>query len=459
MQLKIGIEVHGYIFVDAKLFCNCRIDAEASPNTTICPVCTSQPGSKPMLPNKDALDRIIAIAQFLGCSLNSRLLFQRKHYSWPDLPSGYQRTISGTYSSPVGVNGNFLGIGIEEVHLEEDPARWDPETGFVDYNRSGYPLVEIVTKPDFTSAEQVREWLKRLITTLGYIRAVNPDSGIKCDVNISISPDFSRVEVKNVNSLKSIVSAINYEAKRQEKLVSSGRRVELETRAWVEQLQETVFMRKKELAMDYMFIPEPDLPAIHVSERYAASIRKALPEKPHEKMERYIGKLRIDRADAEILSSEILLADLFERVAAKVNPVLAARWLRRELLRVLNYNKKELQDLEFDESHIIQLLRLVEQGRITDEVGKKILEKLADKPFDVEAYVKDEGLLVLSDVSELERLCDEAVNSNRKAVSDYMKGEEKALNFIVGQVIARTKGRADPRKVREIILSRVALHK
>ncbi len=456
-KLKIGLEVHGYLNVEnrKKLFCDCAIDPEAAPNTNICPVCTSQPGSKPMLPNMEALDKIIAIAQMLGCSLNKRLLFQRKHYSWPDLPSGYQRTISGSYSFPVGVKGSFLGIGIADVHLEEDPAKWDPDNGFVDYNRSGFPLAEIVTEPDFISADDVRDWLKRLMTTLSYIRAVDNDAGIKSDVNVSISPEFRRVEVKNVNSFRSIVAAINYEAKRQEAVVASGKKVSRETRAWSEELQETVFMRQKEESMDYMFIPEPDLPVMHISDSHASSISKGLPEKPHKKLERYVSKLKIDRTDAEILSSEILLAELFEKVAEKVSPVLAARWLRRELLRVLHYNKKELGEVELESRHVVQLLRLVEKKKVTDETAKRLLEKLVEKPFDVDACVKKEGLAVLADDAELGKLCDDAIKSNPKAVSDYKKGGEKALNFLVGQVVGRTKGRADAKVVRQIVLEKL----
>ncbi len=454
-EVKVGLEVHGYLNARRKLFCLCKIEKDAEPNTNICPVCTAQPGSKPMLPSKEALDRIIAIGLMLDCRINSRLLFQRKHYSWPDLPAGYQRTISGSYSFPVGVEGSFLGIGIADVHLEEDPARWEPETGFVDYNRSGYPLAEIVTKPDFTSSEQVREWVKRLVTTLSYIKAVDPGMGIKCDVNISIPPAFLRVEVKNVNSIKSIAAAIEHEAARQERIVKQGKAVGHETRAWNEQLQETVFMRRKEQAMDYMYIPEPDLPVIDVSEDYRKSIAKTLPERPHEKKERYVKKLGVDATDADVLSSEFLLAELFEKVAAKIAPVLAARWLRRELLRVLHYNKKELFELELEARHIIALLRLVESRKISEEVGRRLLEQLAEKPFEVEEYVKKEGLAIITGSADLEKICSEVLAANEKAVQDYLKGEEKALNFLLGQVMAKTKGRADARKVRELIISRI----
>ena len=452
-KLKIGLEVHGYINVEnkAKLFCNCEIDAGAQPNTTICPVCTGQPGSKPMLPNSEAIDKIIAIAAMLDCRINGRLVFQRKHYDWPDMQTGYQRTMSGSYAVPVGQEGNFLGVGIEEVHLEEDPARWDPETGQVDYNRSGYPLVEIVTKPDLKTAEEARVWLRKLTTTLSYIKAINQDLGIKADVNVSVAPAFDRVEIKNVNSFRSIVRAIEYEAARQQMEVREGREVARETRAWKDTDGMSVFMRQKETSVDYLFIPDPDLPAVKVT---ASEVRKAaekLPEKPAAKVERYVKNWKIDHVDAEVLSSEILLAELFEKAAAAVNPILAAKWLRRELLRVLNYSKKGLEEVNVDEMHIIQLLKLVEGRKVTDETARSILEKLAEKPFDVEEYVKKNNLFAVGETDVLEKYCGEAIIENPAAVADYKSGKEKALNFMVGAVMQKSKGKATPQRVAEIL--------
>ncbi|MBI2133216.1 Asp-tRNA(Asn)/Glu-tRNA(Gln) amidotransferase subunit GatB [Candidatus Woesearchaeota archaeon] len=454
-KLKVGLEVHGYLNSGFKLFCNCRVDANAPPNTTICPVCTSQPGSKPMLPYRGALDKIVAIALMLGCRLNRRLLFQRKHYSWPDLPAGYQRTISGSYSFPVGVDGSFLGIGICDVHLEEDPARWDPETGFVDYNRSGYPLVEIVTNPEFVSSAQVRDWLKKLLTTLSYIKAITPDAGIKCDVNVSVGPEFKRVEIKNVNSLKAIVSAIDYESRVQLKAIGLGKQVLQETKAWDDRLQETVFMRAKEAAMDYMFIPEPDLPVITITEAYSKQIESSLPEKPHDKLERYVNDLGVERSDAEVISSDILLAGLFEKVCRNISPVFASRWFRKELLRVMNYLKKDVDELGFDESHITQLLALLVSRKISDETGRSLIEKLAEGPFDVDKFVKEENLEIISAEEDIGKLCDEVIRMSPQAVNDYRMGESRSLNFLVGQVVARTRGRADARIVREIILKKL----
>ncbi|MCP3682987.1 MAG: Asp-tRNA(Asn)/Glu-tRNA(Gln) amidotransferase subunit GatB [bacterium] len=448
-EIKCGLEIHGYLQMDSKrkLFCDCKIDTNGAPNTNICPICTGQPGNKPMPPNKDALKKIIAVAAMLDCKINKRLLFQRKHYTWPDLPNGYQKTMSGSYSVPVGEKGKFLGIGITDVHLEEDPAKWDPETGTVDYNRSGFPLVEIVTEPDFRSSDEVRGWLKKLMTMLSYIDAVDPDAGVKSDVNVSIAPKFDRVEVKNVNSFKSIVKTIEHEIARQQR----SDKVNMETRAWNEATGQTVFMRSKEQAMDYMFIPDPDLPVVNVDETEIKAISSKLPEKPHEKAGRYVKEWKVDKTDAAVISSDLTLAEIFEKAAKEIDPVLASRWLRKDLMRVLNYNKKELHDVEMNEKHLIQLLKLVESKKITDTVAQKILEKLIEKPFDVNEYVKKEGLAAVSDKSSLEKFCKEAIAENEGAVEDYKAGNEKALNFIVGSVMRKTRGAATPKEVNDIL--------
>lgn len=449
VQARIGLEIHVYVNVEKskqKLFCTCKIDTNAKPNTNICPRCTGQPGSKPMLPNKEAVEKILAIAQMLDCSINHNLLFQRKHYSWPDLPNGYQRTMSGSYAVPVGEKGTFLNIGITEVHLEEDPARWDPETGTVDYNRCGFPLVEIVTEPDFTEPSQVRDWLKSLVTTLGYIHAIDKDAGIKADVNVSIAPKFQRVEIKNVNSMKSIVKAIEYEVERQQK-----EKVQQETRAWNDATGKTLFMRSKEKAMDYMFIPDPDLPTVQVTDAWIQEVAKRLPEKPHEKVKRYTKEHRLEKTDATVLASDIRLADLYEKVSREIDPLLAAKWLRRELLRVVNYANIDLEQLKFDATHLIELLRMVEKKEITDTTAKELLEQLMEKPFSPRAYVQKQGLQAVADTGALETFCKQAIKENPQAVADYKAGEEKALNFLVGSVMKQSRGKATPQEVKDIL--------
>ena len=266
MALKIGLEIHGYLTTKEKLFCNCKNahkEKEVSPNTLICPICTGQPGSKPMLPNQEAIKKLIQIALMLNCKVNhspeKKIIWWRKHYSWPDLPKGYQNTISGTYATPIGEKGNFLGIRITEVHLEEDPAAWNPDTGEVDYNRSGAPLVEIVTEPDFKSSDEVEKWLKEMILTMSYLKALDSDAGIKADVNISLYGE--RIEIKNMNSIEQIKKAIEYESERQKK----EKPINKETRQWNSEKQITVKMREKESHADYRFIKEPDLPIINIT--------------------------------------------------------------------------------------------------------------------------------------------------------------------------------------------------
>jgi aspartyl-tRNA(Asn)/glutamyl-tRNA(Gln) amidotransferase subunit B len=448
-NIKIGLEVHGYIDVEQKLFCNCKINHNADPNTTICPKCTGQPGTKPMATNKDAVEKAIKIALMLNCKVNNRLLFQRKHYSWPDMTTGFQKTMSGSYAVPVGEHGNFRGIRIEECHLEEDPARWDPETGKVDYNRSGYPLIEIVTKPDFESPEQVKEWLKALVTTLSYIQAIHKQAGIKSDVNVSIKPKYERVEIKNVNSISSIIDSAEFEIERQKKEVAAGNRIPQQTRTWSDATNETLFMRSKETAQDYMFIPDPDLPAIIVTEKDIDILRNTLPESPDTKKQRLIS-LGIPEEDATVLSNEFVLVDLFEKISKEIDPALTAKWLRREVVRVANYNKQELENLLIDEKHLIQLLKLVEDGNITENVAQKLLEKLMADPFDVNEYVEKEGLKTQSDSGELEKLCNEVIAEQPDAVNDYKGGNEKSLHFLIGQVMRKTRGTANPDVVRKV---------
>jgi len=456
-KIKIGLEIHGYLNVDnkKKLFCNCNIEHNAEPNTNICPVCTAQPGSKPMIPNDDAVKKIISIGLMLGCKINERLLFQRKHYSWSDLPSGYQRTMSGSFASPVGVDGEFLGIGIEEVHLEEDPARWDPVTGNVDYNRSGFPLVEIVTKPDFKSADKVETWIKTLLTTLSYIRAVDKKAGIKSDVNVSIGPKFIRTEVKNVNSITAIVRSIKHEIIRQQKeeemhKKGKGKGNFQQTRAWDSETKETRFMRSKETAQDYMFIPDPDLPVIHISKEQVIELKAKIPQKPSEKLKKYLS-LGIDEVDAKTISSEIVLAELFEEVCKKVDPVFASKWFRRDVVAAINELGIDYDELDFNTNNLIDWFDILNEKKASPVTLKELLPKVISENLNIKKYISEQGLEAVSDESELTDFCKEAIKNKFKAVNDYLGGNQKALNAVVGYVMAKTKGKAAPDKVNKII--------
>lgn len=346
---------------------------------------------------------------------------------------------------PVGEQGHFLGIGIRECHLEEDPARWDPVTGCVDYNRSGYPLIEIVTEPDFTDASQVREWLRKLMTTLSYVKAAERGMGIKCDVNVSIAPAFMRVEVKNVNSFTSIIATIEHEIVRQQREPVR----EQHTRAWSEAEQATKFMRSKEQALDYMFIPDPDLPVVEVTEKMLAAIREELPEKPEQKLKKLL-KAGVEQTTAEVIATDLPLSELFEQLSRSVKPALAGNWIRKELLRVMNDRDAPFDELGLREEHITELLELLEAGSVTEQVGRELLRKLLEKPFSPKQLVKKEGLEAIGGAAELERLCKETLAKNPGPAADYRAGKEEALNFLVGQVMKATKGKAKAQEVKGI---------
>src|SRR3989344_2259038 len=446
-NIKIGLEIHGYLLTNEKLFCRCKAEhglKHSKPNTNICPICTAQPGSKPMLPNKQAVEKTIQIALTLGCKINEKLIWQRKHYDWPDLPKGFQNTISGTYAIPVGEKGKFSEIRIKECHIEEDPAAWNPETGEIDYNRSGIPLIEIVTEPDLKDSEQGVEWLKQLITTLNYIKVIDKNLGLKTDVNVSVN-NLARIEVKNLNSLRNIKTAIEYEIQRQIK----EKPIKQETRAFDETKGITVKMRTKEQAEDYRFISEPDLPVLKIEKSRIKKIKSALPETPQEKLKKLIKKHKIPKKHAEILTKKLDIVEFFERVIEKVHPKIAIPWVTIELLSVLNYNKKELEEIEIDVNHFIELLKLVEKRIITELKAKEILRKFIPKSFSPKQHAEDH--FIISSKKELEEIIEKIIIENPKAVLDFKSGKQEALNFLIGQIMKSSDKRADYKAVREII--------
>jgi aspartyl-tRNA(Asn)/glutamyl-tRNA(Gln) amidotransferase subunit B len=449
---KIGLEIHGYIETKEKLFCECKNFHDMkliSPNINICPICTGQPGSKPMLPNKSAIDKIIQIGLMLNCKPNilpKNLVFQRKHYSWPDMPHGYQKTISGAYSIPVAENGKFLGIKIREVHLEEDPAAWNPETGNIDYNRAGVPLVEIVTDPDFKTPEEVEHWLRQLILTLSYIKALNKDAGIKADVNVNI-PGTVRTEIKNVNSVTEIVKSIISEIKRHEK----EKPITKETRRWNSTTNKTELMRSKEEQADYRFIPDPDLPIIKLDKKRVEEISKNLPESPQEKLEKIIKEHKINPRDAEVLTQNLEIVEFFEKVIEKIDPKIVLPWIKIELLGVLNYNKKTLDnpEIEINPEHVIELLELVINNKITPLKAKDILRKFIPKSFSPLAEAKQSEKI--SDEKHLTKIIKNIIKENKKSATDYKKGNKQVFNFLMGKVMQATNKQADFQIVRKIL--------
>ena len=448
-MVMVGLEIHGYINTSEKLFCRCKSihgTKFSKPNTNICPICTGQPGAKPMLPNKSAMDKAIQIALILNCKINQKLFWQRKHYDWPDLPKGYQNTISGSHASPVGENGKFLNIRIREAHLEEDPAAWNPKTGRIDYNRSGSPLIEIVTEPDFKSSEEVVDWLKQLIQTLSYIKALDKNSGIKADVNVSI-PELKgkRVEVKNINSLKNIKKTIESEIIRQKKEIPKV----IETRMFDESKGITIKMRDKEGAMDYRFISDPDLPVMKIEKERIEKIRSKLPETPQEKLQKLIKRYKIEKRYAEVLTKKLEIVEFFEQVIEKTNPKISTRWVTEELLSVLNYNKKELEEVEISPKHFIELIEMIDKGKITELKAKEILRSWKEKSFSPKEEAKN--FSSISNTDEIEKIAKEVMKENEKAVDDFKNGRKESLNFLIGKVMQKTNKRADFKTAREVL--------
>lgn len=440
----IGLEIHVYLVTKEKLFCRCKASREKGlrPNIYVCPICVGYPGAKPMLPNKNAVEKAIRIGLMLGCKINKELRWQRKHYDWPDLPKGYQNTISGGVQG-VGVNGEFGGIGIWSMHLEEDPAAWDPETGRVDYNRSGLPLAEIITAPDFTSAEEVVLWLRKLVHGLSYLKAIDSNAGIKVDVNVNIPKKSERVEIKNVNSIDSIGRAIKYELERQ--LAGGSVR---ETRRFDDVKGKTVRMRRKEGEEDYRFINDPDLKEIRPGDKFVIRIKERLPESPEKKLEKMVKRYKIGKKDAEVLTKHIDIAEFFEKIIEKgVDARFALHWVTVELLRHLNYNKTSLGKIDIKPEHFVELLQFVKKGKITELQGKQILNKFYPKSFSLK---KVEGKI--SDKRELEGIVRKVIKKNKDAVDSYKAGEKKAFNFLIGEVMKETERRADFRIVREILM-------
>jgi len=463
-DIVIGLEIHTEIDIHTKLFCGCqKAKKDDLPNSRCCPTCLGMPGSKPVL-NKKAVEFALKLCLALNCEISPELIFSRKSYFYPDMSKNYQIS---QYEIPLGKNGKLRlredkEIGITRVHMEEDPASLIHPAGLkesayvlVDYNRSGNPLVEIVTEPDLTSPNEARDFMKQLITVLNYLEIFDINEGIiKADANVSIKESsYTRVEIKNITGFKEIERALVYEVNRQKGEIKNHKKIQQETRAWDSEKGITFSLRKKETEEDYGYIIDTDLTVVEITDKWIKEIKKEMPELAQDKVKKFVEMHKIKKEDAEILAAEKELAEMFEKVAEEIDPILAAKWLRRELVRVLNYNKKELHEIDIDEKHIIDLLKLVENKKITDNVASKILEKLIGKPFDVKEYVKKEKLEAVSDISELEKYCKEAIEENQQAVEDYKKGEKKALNFIVGKIMAKTRGKADPAIVKDLILS------
>jgi len=444
-KFRCGIEAHIQVSTNSKIFCSCPTSGSENPNTLTCPTCLGLPGSKPVL-NKAALHQAIKVALAMNCSIPKETFFSRKSYFFPDLPKSYQIS---QYEAPMGINGKLENIRIKRIHLEEDPGALihKGNTTLIDYNRSGIPLIEIVTEPDFKSPNEVRLFLRKLITILEYLNIYTrkSEATMKADANISTTGE--KVEIKNVTGLKEIERALEYEAIRQEKDPAKQQ----ETRGWNPEKGITFLQRTKEEEADYGYIIDSDLPKIEISKTLQEEIKKQIPELSLEKVSRFKKQYSLQAEDAETLAAEKELAELFEQVATEIDPILAARWLRRDLMKVLHYNKKELSEVNIDARHIIELLTLLKENKINDATAKELLIKLIEKPFSPRDYVGKQKLEMITSEEELESMCKEVIKTNKTVVNDFKSGKQEAMNFLVGQVMRLSKGKANPKEAQKIL--------
>ncbi len=457
-EIMVGLEIHVQLKTNSKLFCSCPTNyRDVEPNTNICPICTGQPGAKPLGLNKHALEQLIKIGIALKCEFNNTSVIQRKHYFYPDLPTGYQRT-----SKPIGINGKLGNVRIREIHIEEDPGRYELRLGTVDYNRANVPLIEIVTEPDMKSPADARVFLEELEAILNYLDAGRDEPGsMRVDANISIDGG-TRVEVKNINSFKGVYDALMYEVIRQQNVIRRGGKVQMETRHFDESTGSTISMRKKETEEDYRYLPDPDVPPIQISGDMIQELKEKMPELPRAKAERFETHYKIKPDDAWILVMEMEIAKLFEEMIYNIESQgefieaqKVASWIRGPLKKQLNYRKMTFAESQLNTSWLTELFVMFNKGELSDRGMEQVLIALFEKKKGPKEIANELQLIKTNDLSEIERYVDETLESQQKAIEDYLSGNEKTLNFIVGQVIKATRGRVDSKVVKELILKKI----
>lgn len=466
-EAVIGLEVHAQLLTDSKIFCSCSTQFGAEPNTQVCPVCLGMPGVLPVL-NKKAVEFTIKTGLAMNCKIASYSRFARKNYFYPDLPKGYQIS---QYELPlcedgyleITHNGERKKIRIKRIHLEEDAGKniHDPSGySFVDFNRTGVPLMEIVSEPDIRTPKEASLYMKKLRTILRYLGVCdgNLEQGsLRCDANVSVRPVGSeefgvKTEIKNINSFRFVEKALEYEIKRQIKLLERGEKIIQETRLWDSVTGTTQSMRSKEEAHDYRYFPEPDLVPVTVSEDWIEKIRSEMPELPDLKIERFTREYGLPLYDAEILTEEKALAEWFEE-AVKLGgkPKEIANWIMVELLRMLNEDGKDISETSFKPIQLVELINLVERGTINRNTAKDVFEEMYKTGKSAESIVKEKGLIQISDENVIIEAIREVISKNPKEVERFKSGEEKLIGFFVGQVMKLTKGKANPRMVNELV--------
>ncbi len=471
-EAVIGLEVHTELQTKTKIFCSCRTSFGADPNTNVCPVCLGLPGVLPVL-NKKVLEYAVRAGLALNCEISRFSKFDRKNYYYPDLPKNFQ---TSQFDLPicehgyldVEVEGEKRRIRITRAHMEEDAGKLvhhgtsitDSDYSLVDYNRTGTPLLEIVSEPDMRSAKEAVAYMEKMRAILQYVGISDcrmEEGSLRCDANVSVRPVGqkelgTKTEIKNINSFKGVERAIEYEAMRQAELLEDGGKVVQETRTWDEKEGVTKSMRTKEEANDYRYFPEPDLVPFTVSDEYIENIRKSLPELPDARKERYMKEFGLSSEDAVFMTNDKATADYFEAaVDAGADPKACVNWLMGEFASQLSTDGIEIAKAPVSAENLAALLKLISKGTISGKIAKKVFATMWKEGGNPEEIVKSQGLVQISDTAELSKLVDEVVGKNPKAVEDFKAGKKKAVGALVGQIMKATKGKANPRVINELL--------
>ncbi|MBI5098616.1 MAG: Asp-tRNA(Asn)/Glu-tRNA(Gln) amidotransferase subunit GatB [Nitrospirae bacterium] len=472
-EAVIGLEIHAQLLTESKMFCGCSTKFGSEPNTQTCPVCIGMPGVLPVA-NKRAIECVIKTGLAVNCKIAPFSRFARKNYFYPDLPKGYQIS---QYELPICehglveiiVNGSTKKIGLTRIHLEEDAGKNIHEGAgdysFVDLNRAGTPLMEIVTEPDIRSPQEAAEFVKKLRAIVRYLGVCdgNMEQGsLRCDANVSIRPVGqeelgTKTEIKNMNSFKFIEKALDYEIKRQIKILNEGGRIVQETRLWHSNRGITESMRSKEEAHDYRYFPDPDLVPVDVDNAWIEQIRLQIVELPDSRRQRFITQYGLPEQDADLLTSERAMAEWFEE-AVKLggDPKSVSNWMMGELMKMLNEENKLIEECALKPEQLVGLIKLIDKGVISGKIAKTVFEEMYKTGKDADRIVKEKGLVQVSDESEIEKVVDDILQKNPKEMERFRAGEEKLLGFFAGQIMKATKGKANPKIVNELLRKKLS---
>ena len=459
-EVIIGLEVHAELSTKTKIFCSCPTEFGASPNTHTCPICMAMPGTLPVL-NEKVVEYAVKAGLATNCTISRDSKNDRKNYFYPDLPKAYQIS---QYDKPlceegyveIDTNEGKKKIRLERIHIEEDAGKLNHDEfgggSLVDLNRAGVPLIEIVSKPDLRSSEEVEQYLRKLKSILEYIEVSDckmQEGSLRADVNVSVRRKGdeklgTRTEMKNMNSFRSITRAIEYEVERQIDVIDDGGKVEQETLRWDDVSGKTFSMRDKEDAQDYRYFPDPDLVAIKLSEEYIEDIKNKLPELPESRKERYLKEFNLSEKDAKLITSSKYLSDLFEEATAICGNAKAVNnWIISDISRILNETEMDPIEIPFDSKQLAKLVMLIDKGTISSSIGKKVLTELFENPKDPEEIIKEKGWIQISDEGAIKEVVLKVIEANQG-------GKDKALGFLVGQAMKETKGKANPQMLNQM---------